>query len=276
MSLSARVRRHAWLIGVFVIVVIAASSMFRAGPGKRAEVDPAQQAREELARAGAIKLGNWRYQEVCPSGHKTEIVMGKMHLYVDMRLVALLELETFQEVPDDCPTKPIFAQAMSFDHIFGTKEYDAMIEGRGLPLNHMDLRRIVAERYREPEEIPENPDLRTIVDGVGYVDDISRQSHLSSPTSRGYLLHYLSPLGAAPSTIAMICHGDVQTNRWRYCSTTYRYSDVLIEYEFRQETNFPHYKGPQIPVNEPDGFLAVDANVRSWMAEMLQEPEVVQ
>jgi hypothetical protein len=271
MPLPARIRRHAWLVGALIVTAIAASSMFHASRGKQAEVDPARQARDDLQRARAIKLGNWRFQEVCPSSHETEIVMGQMHLYVDMRLIALLQLEDFQEVPNGCPTGPIFAQAMSFDHILGTKEYEAMIESRGLPLNHMDLDRI-SERYREPEVVPDNPDLRVVVGGTGYVDDISKQCHLSSPRSKCYRLHLSSP-GIGPSTTTMICHGNVQANGWRYCSTIYRYGDVRVDYEFRQETNFPYDKRKQVPVKEPDGFLAVDTGVRTWIEEMLHHQD---
>jgi hypothetical protein len=276
MPLPARIPRHAWLIGALIIAAIAASGVFRVSLGKRAEIDPARQAQEDLQRARAMKLVNWRYKEVCPSGHKTEIVMGKMRLHVDMRLVGLLELEDFQEVPNGCPTGPIFAQSMSFNHILGMREYDAMMESRGLPLNYMDLDRIVPEHYREPTEVLENPDRRVIVEGMGFVDDISHHPPLSSPHSRRYLLHYLAPAGIAPSTITMLCHGNVQANRWRYCSTTYRYGDLRIDYEFRQETNFPYYKGAQIPVKEPDGFLAMDVGVRAWIGDMLQSEDGAQ
>jgi hypothetical protein len=150
------------------------------------------------------------------------------------------------------------------------------MQSRGLSLNYVYLDRIVAERYREPAEIPENRDLRVAVEGVGYVDDISKWPPLSSPSSREYRLHYLSPTGAAPSTIAMICHGTVQANRWRYCSTDYRFGDVRVEYEFRQETNFPHSKRAQIPVKEPDGFLAADMGMRKWIGDMLRSEAAAQ
>jgi hypothetical protein len=64
-------------------------------------------------RERAIKRGNWKHQKVCPAGQETEIVMGQMHLHVEMRLIAWLELEDFQEIPDGCPASAIFVRSMS-------------------------------------------------------------------------------------------------------------------------------------------------------------------
>jgi hypothetical protein len=62
----------------------------------------------------------------------------------------------------------------------------------------------------------------------------------------------------------------VQAHRWRYCSARYRYGDLLVEYEFRQETDFLHSDRQQASVKEPDGFLAVDMGVRAWIDDMLR------
>jgi hypothetical protein len=257
--MRARILQSIAVCGLLAVAVLTARAFV---PEKPPEPPTPSQER-------AIELGNWRHQKVCPAGHETEIVMGQMHLHVEMRLIARLEIEDFQDVPDGCPAGAIFVRSMSFGGILGTKEYDDLIQSRGLPLNYMELDRIVPERYREPAEIPEDRDRRIVVEGIGYIDDISHWPPLSSPASRKYRLHYLSLPGVAPSTIEMICHGDVQTRRWRYCSTYYRYGDLRVEYEFQQETKFPHDQYRPAPVKEPDEFLAMDTGIRAWIESML-------
>jgi hypothetical protein len=207
---------------------------------------------------------------VCPAGHETEIVMAQMHLHVDMRLIALLQLDDSQEVPDGCPTGPIFARSMSFDHILGTKDYDALLVSRGLPLNHLDMSVGKWATGRVFDASYEHPASRIVVEGLGAIDDISSEFRLSSPSKRYRLEHATETSDAMPRAIVMLCHGDVRKNRWRYCEAYYEIGDIKIKYEFRQETDFPHSDRQQAPVKEPDGFLAVDMGVRTWIGEMLR------
>jgi hypothetical protein len=239
-------------------------------PAKQREPEPPDPQRER-----AIQWVNWRYKEVCPSGHETEIVMGQMHFHVDMRALALLEIEDFQAVPSGCPAGPIYARQISFDHIWMTEELYAILQRHGLRLNHLDIDRIVSGHYREPTEFLENPDRRTVIEGLGWIDDITGQRPIPNAFGRHYLLQHSSSAPAvAPPAIVMLCNGNPQTTGLRNCETGYRYGDVRIAYKFRQDKQAPHQEKfwplqPTGPIKEPEGFLAVDANVRAWINEML-------
>ena len=260
--MRVRIFQSIAICGLLAVGVLTAWAF---APETRRAPEPRDPGKER-----AWKLVNWNHQKVCPAGHETEIVMAQMHLHVDMRLIARLEFKGSQEVPDGCPTGPILAQSMSFDHIGGTKDFDALLVSRGLPLNHLDLDVGKWATRTGFDTSYEHPTSRIVVEGLGAIDDISSEFSLSSPSKR-YRLEYASVTSdSMPRVIVMLCHGDVQKVRWRYCETFYEIGDIKVSYQFRQETDFPHSHRQQAPVREPNGFMAVDMGVRTWIGEMLR------
>jgi hypothetical protein len=278
MRILARVRQKTWILGAFAIAAVTVFGLFHSGGAKHREIDPARKLQDDLQRERAISLVKWRYKEVCPSGHKTEIVIGQTHLHVDMRTIGLLEIEDSQTVPDGCPTEAVRAKRISFD--LESEEVYAAYLRHGLRLDQLIIEVAGPKWYVGPTEVAENPSKRWVVDSVGMVDDVTdAYPNPMNVLNKSYRLQHIGDAADSSSPyVFMTCSGDptLKGSLGRHCQTYYRLNEELrVHYRFRQDKQFDHPASiwplpPTGPIKEPEGFLIMDAGVRARIREMQQ------
>jgi hypothetical protein len=221
----------------------------------------------------ATAFENWRYREVCPPGHKTEIQLGQVHLRLELRIIATLNLVPSQEIPNGCPTSEIVATSI---YLYGLNpELADLYQRHKLRLKYLELSD-PAYKIVSPKLADTGGQSSIKIDG-GLVTDVTATAAApANVKGKIYRLeHAVRSAEPAEPPIELVCSGDPISGvpRRRDCFARYVLDgDLMLRYEFRQDDRDEPYVirklSPVGPIAEPAEFLAVDANVRALVREM--------
>lgn len=225
----------------------------------------------------------------CPPGHVREVILGSTSLYVDGQW----PVDLYGNVDDADVTNTCSSQ-LTLGGV-GIVVFEDLNVTLTQEMNKRRVRFDWFRLYQSPPTIapdtaliPSAPDRRLVLP-EGTIEDITEKrlknktedptsTYIVAPNKRHYRLQHRAANEPLPEPFVVRC-GNLGTPNAssRICRTMYKYgSGIVVEYLFRpNDLTFPqrHYGMNSDTISEPDGFLALDARLRAWIADMQARPE---
>jgi hypothetical protein len=221
----------------------------------------------------------------CPSGHVRQVILGSTSLYIEGQWPVTL----FTHVPlaNKCSSQPVLGDVLNFRDL-----NDALAQELNKRSVRFDEFRLYWSTSKTPQDvsfIPSAPDKRLVLP-AGIIEEITKEFLRGAPEDpnaggplapldrRFCRLQHRTANGSLGEPFMIHCGNlGLPSTSSRVCHTRYRYgADVVVLYDFRPDdltSPQEHYGVAGDPIPEPDGFLAFDARLRAWIADMQKRPE---